>query len=365
MAEFLDTKGVDAAVKQFEKCMQKKGLKIKIDPKKKEQPGLENLLYTIVEFFDTVYATVLSPYAKLVDLAKKIKEVITNPTKLAELVKQVNALLQDVQKALSNIIKFVVEKIAKPLKKYAIPLTIPVGPMKITLSDSSDKIKDPQERKAVKKYIKGSKDSQESAQKLVDAASKKVKEAQASAAEAGSTAAEAQKKAKEKMAASLEELAAVKEYLQKMIAENLKAPEWLQKQAALLFTFIQTAIDFVLAGFKAAADALKSPTKKLIELLSKLTSSPTKFFFDLLKKAVEPLLVSLAPKFSKVKGKTSELKADVSKFLSDVFANKSINLSKYKSPAFKAALPFFGLISCSLSFAMTFLPIVIKSLIKF
>ena len=365
MAEFLDTKGVDTAIKQFEKCLQKKGLKVKIDPKKKDQPGLENLLYTIVEFFDKVYATVLSPYAKLVDLAKRIKAAITNPTQLAELVKKANELIQDIQKALSNIIKFVVEKITEPLKKYAIPLTIPVGPLKITLSDKTDKIKDPNEKKAVKKYIKGSKDSQESAQELVDSANKKVKDAQKMAADAQSTAADIQNKAKEQMSVALEELASVKDYLQKMITESLKAPEWLQKQVTLLFTFIQTAIDFVLSGFKTAVDALKNPTKKLIELLSKLISNPPKFFLDLLKKAIEPLLISLAPKFTKVKGKASDLKADVSKFLTEVFAMKNINLSKYKSPVFKAASPFFALIACSLTFAITFLPVVIKSLIKF
>jgi hypothetical protein len=365
MAEFLDSKGIDTAIKQFEKCLQKKGLKIKIDPKRKEQPGLENLLFTIIEFFDRVYATVLSPYAKLVDLAKRIKAAITNPTQLAELIKKVNELLQDIQKALSNIIKFVIEKVAEPLKKYAIPLTIPVGPIKITLSDKTDKIKDPKERAAVKKYIKGSKDSQESAQKLVDQASKKVKDAKKMAADAQADAELVQKKAKEKIEAALADLGSVKQYLQKMIAENLKIPEWLQKQVTLLFTFIQTAIDFVLSGFKAAIDALKSPTKKLIELVIKLTTNPPKFFLDLLKKAIEPILISLAPKFTKVKGKISELKADVSRFLNEVFSLKSINLNKYKSAIFKAVAPFFALIACSLTFAITFLPVVIKSLIKF
>ena len=72
MAEFLDTAGIEEAIKKFEKCLQKKGLKVKIDPKKKEEPGLANLLYTLIEFFDKLYATVLSPYAKLIDLAKKI-----------------------------------------------------------------------------------------------------------------------------------------------------------------------------------------------------------------------------------------------------------------------------------------------------
>jgi regulator of replication initiation timing len=185
------------------------------------------------------------------------------------------------------------------------------------------------------------------------------------AADAQADAELVQKKAKEKIEAALADLGSVKQYLQKMIAENLKIPEWLQKQVTLLFTFIQTAIDFVLSGFKAAIDALKSPTKKLIELVIKLTTNPPKFFLDLLKKAIEPILISLAPKFTKVKGKISELKADVSRFLNEVFSLKSINLNKYKSAIFKAVAPFFALIACSLTFAITFLPVVIKSLIKF
>ena len=358
MAEFLDRKGMDDAIKQFEKCLQKKGLMVKIDPKKKEQPGLENFLFTIVELFDTLYATVLSPYAKLVDLAKKLKAVLTNPTKVAEIVKDVNKLLQEIQKALTNIIKFVVEKIAEPLKKYAIPIVIPVGPLKISLPDKTDSIKNPKERAAVKKYIKGSKDAQQNAQELVDRANNKVKAAKEEASKA-------QTGAMERVQASLEELGSVRQYMQKMIAESAKAPEWLQKQATLFFTFIQTAVDFVLSGFKAAVEALKSPTSKLIELLGKLSKSPAKFFLDLLKKAIEPLLISLAPKFTNVKGKSSDLKSDVSKFLGDVFSLKSVNLNSYKSPVFKAVVPFFGLIACTLSFAINFLPTVIKTLIKF
>lgn len=366
MAEFLDTKGIDTAIKDFEKCLNNKGLKVKIDPKKKNEPGLENLLFTLVEFFDKVYATALAPYAKLVDLAKRIKASLTNPTQLAELVKKVNELITDIQKAVSNIIKFVIEKITEPLQKYAIPLTIPVGPLSITLSDKTNKIKDKDRREALQKYIKGGgSEAQTGAQSIVTNATEAAAKARKKAQDVKDAGAAAQKLVQDQIAAADEQVKAAKSYLLKIIKDYAKVPEWLQKQITLLLSFIQTAIDFILSGLKAAIDALKSPTKKLIELLSKLISNPAKFFFDLLRKALEPVLIALAPKFTNIKEGASKLKADVKKFLDLIFSFKKVNLSTFTSKVFQAAAPFFALIACSMTFAIKFLPIVIKSLIKF
>lgn len=351
MAEFLDTKGIDKAIKQFEKCLNNKGLKVKIDPKKKNEPGLENLLFTIVEFFDKLYATALSPYAKLVDLAKRVKAALTDPPKLAEIVKKINELIQEIQKAVSNIIQFVIEKIAEPLKKFAIPLTIPIGPLKLVLSGKVDEIKDQARKKALKKMIKGDgTEAQSNAQKILADATAKV----AKAKEQGNAA----------VAAAQEELQAAKDYIAKIIKEIAKGPEWVMKQIALLLSFVQTGIDFILSTFKLAIDALKNPVKKLLELLSKLIKNPVKLFLDLLKKAVEPILVGLAKKFSKVKESVSKVKADIKNFLNLVFAFKKIDLSKFTSKVFQSVSPIFGLIACSLTFAITFLPTVVKSLLS-
>jgi hypothetical protein len=387
MAEFLDTKGIESAIKDFEKCLNKKGLKVKIDPKKKEEPGLANLLYTLIEFFDKVYATVLSPYAKLIDLAKKIKAALTDPTQLAKLIQQVNDLIKEIQQAVSNIIKFVIEKLTEPLKKYAIPLSFPVGPVTVTLSGGVNKIKDPEQKKATEKYIKGDKGAQAKAQKLVTRSTDAVAKAKAKADEAkakveekikaakdtvadaktyaAAQAAAVQKIIQDQMAAAFAQLEEAKKYLAKIIASLLGVPEWIQKQITLLMAFIQTAIDFVLSAFKAAIDALKSPVKKLIELLLKLTKNPIQFFLDLLKKAIQPILIALAPKFTKIKESASKLKADVQKFLDLVFSLKSFDISKFASKVFQAVAPFFALIACSLTFAIGFLPIVVKSLLKF
>jgi hypothetical protein len=387
MAEFLDTAGIDEAIKKFEKCLQKKGLKIKIDPKKKDEPGLPNLLYTLIEFFDKLYATVLSPYAKLVDLAKKVKAALTNPTELTKIIQKVNELIQDIQKAVSNVIKFVIEKLTEPLQKYAIPLSFPVGPITVTLSGGLNKIKDPQQKKATEKYLKGAKDAQASAQKIVtranDAVSKAKKAADAARAEVASKiaaasqtvedakaiaaqqAAAVEKIIKDQMANAFAQLEEAKKYLAKILASLAGVPEWIQKQITLLMSFIQTAIDFVLSAFKAAIDALKSPTKKLIELVISLAKNPVKFFLDLLKKVMAPILISLAPKFTKIKESSSKIKADVQKFLDLVFSLKAIDLNKFTSKVFQAVAPFFALIACTISFAIGFLPTVIKSLIKF
>lgn len=387
MAEFLDTAGIEEAIKKFEKCLQKKGLKVKIDPKKKDEPGLSNLLYTLIEFFDKLYATVLSPYAKLVDLARKIKAALTNPTELAKIIQKVNELIQDIQKAVSNVIKFVIEKLTEPLKKYAVPLSFPVGPVTVTLSGSLDKIKDPQQKKATEKYLKGAKDAQTSAQKIVtstaNAVSKAKKAADDARAEvatriaaaqntvedaklfAAQQAAAVEKIIKDQMAQAFAQLEEAKKYLAKILASLLGVPQWIQKQITLLMSFIQTAIDFVLSAFKAAIDALKSPTKKLIELVISLAKNPVKFFLDLLKKVLAPILIALAPKFTKIKDSASKLKADVQKFLDLVFSLKSFDITKFTSKVFQAVAPFFALIGCTISFAITFLPTVIKSLIKF
>jgi hypothetical protein len=387
MAEFLDTKGIESAIKDFEKCLNKKGLKVKIDPKKKEEPGLANLLYTLIEFFDKVYATVLSPYAKLIDLAKKIKAALTDPTQLAKLIQQVNDLIKEIQQAVSNIIKFVIEKLTEPLKKYAIPLSFPVGPVTVTLSGGVDKIKDPEQKKATEKYIKGDKGAVTKAQKLITRSTDAVTKAKAKADEAkakveekikaakdtvadakayaAAQAAAVQKIIQDQMAAAFAQLEEAKKYLAKIIASLSGIPEWIQKQITLLMAFIQTAIDFVLSAFKAAIDALKSPIKKLIELLLKLTKNPIQFFLDLLKKAIQPILIALAPKFTKIKESAAKLKADVQKFLDLVFSLKSFDISKFASKVFQAVAPFFALIACSLTFAIGFLPIVVKSLLKF
>jgi DNA repair exonuclease SbcCD ATPase subunit len=387
MAEFLDTKGIESAIKYFEKCLNKKGLKIKIDPKKKEEPGLANLLYTLIEFFDKLYATVLSPYAKLIDLAKRIKAALTDPTQLAKLIQKVNELIKEIQEAVSNVIKFVIEKLTEPLKKYAIPLSFPIGPVTITLSGGVDKIKDPKQKKATEKYLKGAKDAQAKAQKIVTrstdavtAAKKKADEAKAKVeakikaaqntvedakAYAAAQIAAVQKIIQDQMAAAFAQLEEAKKYLTKIITSLLGVPEWIQKQITLLMTFIQTAIDFVLSAFKAAIDALKSPVKKLIELFLKLTKNPIQFFLDLLKKAIQPILIALAPKFTKIKEKASKLKADVEKFLDLVFSLKSFDITKFTSKVFKAVAPFFALVGCTLSFAITFLPTVVKSLLSF
>lgn len=387
MAEFLDTKGIESAIKDFEKCLNKKGLKVKIDPKKKEEPGLANLLYTLIEFFDKVYATVLSPYAKLIDLAKKIKAVLTDPTQLAKLIQQVNDLIKEIQEAVTNIIKFVIEKLTEPLQKYAIPLSFPVGPITITLSGGIDKIKDPEQKKAVEKYVKGAKDAQAKAQKIVTRATDAVTEAKKKADEAkakveatigaaqnavadakayaAAQRAAVQKIIQEQIAAAFSQLEEAKRYLAKIIASLVGVPEWIQKQITLLMAFIQTAIDFVLSAFTAAIDALKSPVKKLIELFLKLTKNPIQFFLDLLKKAIQPVLIALAPKFTKIKEKASKFKADVEKFLDLVFSLKSFDISKFASKVFQAVAPFFALIACSLTFAIGFLPKVVGSLLKF
>lgn len=387
MAEFLDTKGIESAIKDFEKCLKKKGLKVKIDPAKKDEPGLANLLYTLIEFFDKVYATVLAPYAKLIDLAKKIKAVLTDPTKLKALLDKVTELIKEIQEAVSNVIKYVIGKITAPLQKYAIPLTIPVGPLTISLPDKTGKIKDLKQRKATQKYIKGAKDAQAGAQRIVtratDAVAKAKKEADDAKAQvealitkaqnavgdakamADAQVAIVQKMIQDKIAAAMGQLDGAKKYLTNILSKILGVPEWIQKQITLLMTFIQTAIDFVLSAFTAAIDALKSPLKKLIELFLKLTKNPVKFFLDLLKTAIKPILVSLAPKFTKIKDKASKLKADVDKFLDLVFSLKSFDINQFTSKVFKAVLPFFALIGCTMTFAITFLPIVVKSLLKF
>jgi phage-related protein len=387
MAEFLDTSGIEEAIKKFEKCLQKKGLKVKIDPKKKEEPGLANLLYTLIEFFDKLYATVLSPYAKLVDLAKKIKAVLTDPTELAKLIQKVNELIKEIQEAVSNVIKFVIGKLTEPLQKYAVPLSFPVGPVTITLSGGVDKIKDPKQKKATEKYVKGAKDAQGEAQKVVTRANdavtkakKKADEAKASVAAkiaaakdkvedakayAAQQAAAVQKIIQDQMAAAFAQLEEAKQYLAKILKSLLGVPEWIQKQITLLMTFIQTAIDFVLSAFKAAIDALKSPVNKLINLFLKLAKNPIQFFLDLLKTAIKPILIAMAPKFTKIKEGASKLKADVEKFLDLVFSLKSFDITKFTSKVFQAVAPFFALIACSLTFAIGFLPIVVKSLLKF
>jgi hypothetical protein len=387
MAEFLDNKGIESAIKDFEKCLNKRGLKVKIDPKKKEEPGLANLLYTLIEFFDKVYATVLSPYAKLISLAKKIKEALTDPTKLAEIIKQINEFIKEIQEAVSNIIKFVIEKLTEPLQKFAIPLSFPVGPVTITLSGGINKIKDPEQKKAVEKYVKGAKDSQAKAQKIVTRATDAVSEAKRKADEAkakiaaqissvqntvadakaiaAQQAAALQKIIQDQLANAFSQLEEAKKYLLKIISSLAGVPEWIQKQITLLMAFIQTAIDFVLSAFTAAIDALKSPVKKLIEMLLKLTKNPIQFFLDFLKKAIQPVLIALAPKFTKIKEKASKLKADVAKFLDLVFSLKSFDITKFTSKIFQAVAPFFALIACSLTFAIGFLPIVVKSLLKF
>lgn len=387
MAEFLDTAGIEEAIKKFEKCLQKKGLKVKIDPKKKEEPGLANLLYTLIEFFDKLYATVLSPYAKLIDLAKKIKAAITDPKAIAELIKKVNELIKEIQEAVSNVIKFVIGKLTEPLKKYAVPLSFPVGPITVTLSGGIDKIKDPDQKKATEKYLKGAKDAQAGAQKIVTRANdavtkakKKAEEAKANItanieavknsvedakAFAAQQAATVQKIIQDQMAEAFAQLEEAKKYLAKILKSLLGVPEWIQKQITLLMAFIQTAIDFVLSAFKAAIDALKSPLKKLIELFLKLVKNPIQFFLDLLKTAIKPILIALAPKFTKIKEAASKLKADVEKFLDLVFSLKSFDISKFTSKVFQAVAPFFALIACSLTFAIGFLPVVVKSLLKF
>lgn len=352
MAEFLDTKGIDAAIKQFEKCLNNKGLKVKIDLKRKNEPGLENLLFTIVEFFDKLYATALSPYAKLVDLAKKVKAALTDPPKLAEIVKKINELIQEIQKAVSNIIQFVVEKITEPLKKFAIPLTLPIGPLKIPLSGKIDSIKDPVRKKVLKKMVKGDgSESQTRAQEILSKATAKVAKAKETGGEA--------------IALAQKELQDAKAYVAKIIKEIAKGPEWVMKQITLLLSFVQTGIDFILSTFKLAIDALKNPTKKLLELLSKLVKNPVKLFLDLLKKAIEPILIGLAKKFSKVKESASKVKADIQNFLNLVFSFKKIDLKKFSSKVFQSISPIFGLIACSLTFAITFLPTVVKSLLSF
>jgi phage-related protein len=352
MAEFLDTKGVDTAIKQFEKCLNSKGLKVKIDPKRKNEPGLENLLFTIIEFFDKIYATALAPYAKLVDLAKRVKAALTDPPKLAEIVKKVNELIQEIQKAVSNIIQFVVEKVVEPLKKFAIPLTLPIGPLNIALSGKIDDIKDAKRKKALKKLAKGDgAESQTRAQEILSNATAKAAKAQQAGSEA--------------VAAAQKELQDAKDYVAKIIKEIAKGPEWVIKQVTLLLSFVQTGIDFILSTFKLAIDALKSPVKKLLELLSNLIKNPVKLFLDLLKKALEPILIALAKKFSKVKESVSKVKTDIKNFLNLVFSLKKIDLKKFASKVFQAVSPVFGLIACSLTFAITFLPTVIKSLLKF
>lgn len=352
MAEFLDTKGIDTAIKQFEKCLNDKGLKVKIDPKRKNEPGLENLLFTIVEFFDKIYATALSPYAKLVDLAKRVKAALTDPPKLAEIVKKINELIQEIQKAVSNIIQFVVEKIVEPLKKFALPLTLPIGPLKINLSGKIDDIQDAERKKALKKLVKGDgSESQTRAQEILSEATAKAEKAKQSGNEA--------------IAAAQKELQDAKAYVAEIIKEIAKGPEWVIKQVTLLLSFVQTGIDFILSTFKLAIDALKSPVKKLIELLSNLIKNPVKLFLDLLRKAIEPILIALAKKFSNVKESASKIKADIKNFLNLVFSFKKIDLTKFTSKVFQAVAPIFGLIACSLTFAITFLPTVIKSLLKF
>jgi hypothetical protein len=387
MAEFLDTAGIEAAIKDFEKCLNKKGLKVKIDPKKKDEPGLANLLYTLIEFFDKVYATVLSPYAKLVNLAKRIKAALTNPTELAKIIQTVNELIQEIQKAVSNIIKFVIEKLTEPLNKYAIPLTIPVGPVTVKLKGGLDKIKDPKEKQAAEKYLKGAKDAQVSAQRIVSRSTDAVAKAKASAEEAKTEIAEKitkiknassdaqelanqqiiiiQQNIQDQIIGALSQLEDAKKYLAKILAGFLKVPEWIQKQITLLMSFIQTAIDFVLSAFKLAIDALKNPVGKLLTLLANLIKNPIKFFLDLLKKAIEPILIALAPKFTKIKDSVAKLKADVKKFLDLVFSLKSFDINKFTSKVFRAVAPFFALIACTLTFAITFLPTVVKTLIKF
>jgi len=292
MATILDLNGIDEAIKNFEKCLNDKSLKIKIDVNRKEVPGLENFLYTVVELIDKIYATALGPYAKIIEIAKKIKEAITKPTELKELIDIVNKLIVELKEILKNI----VEKIAEPLSKYAIPLVIPIGPLKISTPDNTVKIKNLMERIATQNYIK-----------------------QGSAVD---------------------------------------------KNIVLLTFFIKIGISFITSVITVAIDALKSPTTKLIDLFSKLLKNPIKFFLDILKKIISPIFTEINSVILSIKENTPEFTEDVNNFLELIFSSKKIDFNSFKSVEFKSAIPFFALISCSITFAITFLPTAIKSILN-
>ena len=125
MGAFLSADDINNSIlKDFEACFLKKGLHLTIPDI--DVPGIGNILFVVIETLEKGIETALGPLGKALKLAMKIKDALTDPTALIELLKEVAELVAGLIEIVKNLIGFVIKQLLEPLQKLAIPIIISI-----------------------------------------------------------------------------------------------------------------------------------------------------------------------------------------------------------------------------------------------